>query len=106
MMINKYSFQQKQALIRHLASLYQKQCVVLSYKNHKILKENSEEYQGAFHFINFIDGTLELLIKEHKEILVNDYFQQEDKGWWQQYYSKTTYYRIKTNAMNDFLHCL
>ena len=106
MTINNYNFSDKQALMKHLALIYQRQHTVLRYKSGFILKENSKEYQIAFHFIDFIDSTLELLLKEHKDILVNDFFYQKERNWWNKYYSKTTYYRIKATAMNDFLRCL
>ncbi len=101
-----YTFQDKQAIIGHLAFLYKKQSLHV-HDPSKIFQENQyTNFSQMQAFIAYIDGALELLEKEHKDILVRDFFQGKERNWWSSYYSKTTYYRIKSTAMNEFLRCL
>lgn len=101
-----FSYQDKQRLIKHVANLYTREFVFLHCHNKYILQEKGSKYANASDFVGFVNDVLELLTKEHKQILVNDFFDQKDRSWWTEYYSKTTYYRIKSTAMHEFLHCL
>lgn len=50
--------------------------------------------------INFV---LSSMPKKEMEIIWNDFFFEEDKFWWMRKYNRSTYYRIRAKAMNDFI---
>ncbi len=56
--------------------------------------------------VSMVDTTLSLLPKEEQEIIKNEFIYNLPKNWWQGYYSKTTYYRIKQAAMEKFLNLI
>ena len=53
-----------------------------------------------------IQCSIEQLSSEERRILVTEFIECEDKNWWMDYFSKTSYYRIKRNALTRFIHCL
>ena len=50
-----------------------------------------------------IDYTISCLDRESQRILYYDFVYRNDKYWWREYYSKSTYYRLKNLAMDAFL---
>lgn len=40
---------------------------------------------------------------ESKRIIQKDFIDKVDGDWWLDYYSRATYYRVKTRAMEEFL---
>lgn len=53
-----------------------------------------------------IECSIEQLSKDERRILINEFIECEDKNWWMEFFSKTSYYRIKRNALTRFIHCL
>lgn len=51
-----------------------------------------------------IDYTISCLDEESQRILYFDFVYRNDKYWWREYYSKSTYYRLKNIAMDAFLN--
>jgi len=43
--------------------------------------------------------------EEYKRIITKDFIEHADNHWWMSYYSKSTYYRLKREAMIEFLIC-
>ena len=69
-----------------------------SYKDYLI--DHDEEY------VRYIDVMLSLMPYEYERIIKNDYFQDRIVKWWQEFYSKSTYYRRKHEAVKLFVDCL
>lgn len=69
-----------------------------SYKDYLI--DNKEEY------VKFLETMLSLMPHEYERILINDYFNDRNVKWWQEFYSKSTYYRRKHEAVKLFVDCL
>lgn len=71
------------------------------FKSH-VLKDSDADEKFALK----VEYALSLLKKEEKRIFENDFLDnQQQKYWWRNYYSKSTYYRLKYQAMKTFLHC-
>lgn len=49
---------------------------------------------------DFIIAKLDI---ESQRILYFDYIKKKSKNWYLGYYSKSTYYRLKNNALDEFL---
>ena len=68
--------------------------------NKNYLIDNKEEY------VKFLETMLSLMPHEYERILINDYFHDRNVKWWQEFYSKSTYYRRKHEAVKLFVDCL
>ena len=57
-------------------------------------------------YLFLIDETLSRLSVEEQSVLRNDFLSPLSKNWWMEFYSKSTYYRLRHLAVDRFLHCL
>lgn len=91
-------------IISYLADLYkEKKAEIKSNEkstNKNYLIDNKEEY------VKFLETMLSLMPHEYERILINDYFHDRNVKWWQEFYSKSTYYRRKHEAVKLFVDCL
>lgn len=58
------------------------------------------------HLERMVEKVLESLSKEEREILEQEFIWGKDKLWYLNYYSKSTYYRLRKKAINRFINCL
>lgn len=74
---------------------------VMEKLNEKIDDENElREIIVAFECI------IDTLSEDSKFLLVKEYIENAPADWWIEGYSKSTYYRLKTRAMEEFLFYL
>ena len=72
---------------------------------HALAKSDSAdllERDNANAYINKVKRAYDKLVFVEKLFINNDFFYQEYPEWWVQYYTKSTYYRIRNKSMNDF----
>ena len=62
---------------------------------------NKEELEKAIQSYEFI---LSCLSEESRLIIEKDFLYKDKKDWWVLYYSRSTYYRLKTRAMEEILY--
>lgn len=62
---------------------------------------NKEELEKAIKSYDFI---LSCLSEESRRIIEKDFLYKDKKDWWVLYYSRSTYYRLKTRAMEEVLY--
>lgn len=62
---------------------------------------NKEELEKAIQSYEFI---LSCLSEESRHIIEKDFLYKDKKDWWVLYYSRSTYYRLKTRAMEEILY--
>ena len=62
---------------------------------------NKEELEKAIQSYEFI---LSCLSEENRRIIEKDFLYKDKKDWWVLYYSRSTYYRLKTRAMEEILY--
>lgn len=53
-----------------------------------------------------IQYSIDQLNEDERRILVTEFIDGKHNNWWMEYFSKTSYYRIKRNALTRFIHCL
>ena len=112
-------FKEKCKIIRRLGKEYKKAKIFTSkpyvnYFMHQGVRENSTDYlskneKDREHYENLIkllDMVLGAMDKEYSIILRNDYFESQDSNWWLYYYSRSTYYRLKGRAMDEFMEAM
>ncbi|WP_249029826.1 MG284/MPN403 family protein [Tannockella kyphosi] len=65
--------------------------------------DNKDELESIIITFECIVSTLST---ETKRIIMNEFVEPLDEGWWYEYYSKSTYYRVKSRAMEEALFYL
>lgn len=55
--------------------------------------------------IQKVESALAITNDETTFFLYKEYLEKSKIGWWLEYYSRSTYYRHKVNAIEDFLIC-
>ena len=68
----------------------------------KVKSFNWEEEE----LIELIDSKLRELKENDFELLVREFITKDNKYWWKEVYSKSTFYRHKRKAMITFIDCL
>jgi len=92
---------QRDKIIRYLIHVKQRQLVMVS--------ELRGEYgiHGPLSDLQYhIMDTLYLMDLESQRILINEFIDKRQHDWWKQYYSRSTFYRLKSIATENFLRCL
>lgn len=64
------------------------------------LLDSDEEY------VRFIDFMVSFMPLEFERIIKNDYLEKRKVKWWLEFYTKSTYYRRKREAVKLFVDCL
>ena len=98
-----FTFSQRIRLINYLFDLARKQ----RFQQDRLLVRESlnDKYSEAM-LTEILDSVLDILDEESRRIMVNDFKVRADKQWWQHFYSRSTYYRLKTKATEEFLDYL
>jgi hypothetical protein len=63
-------------------------------------KERMMYYKKYYHLIN---NVLNELKQDSLDLINNDYILNSSQKWWETLYSKSTYYRLKHKAVDEFL---
>lgn len=66
-------------------------------------KDELKQIIKTFHIV------IEKLSQDSQMIIVNEFVLQKEKEWWIEYFSRSTYYRLKTRAMEEalfYFNCL
>lgn len=116
-------FKEKDKLLRHIYTTYRKAQLQLELmdtyfnpypQSQNLIQEKIKPY-GTNYLLKRIEKKrdFELLIdmvnRIHRKvspdsllILQKEYLDLESKGWWQHYYARSTYYRLKRRAIEEF----
>lgn len=125
--INTLTFKQKQRAVKDLFKQYHRAKLKLyclenmnyyPQLNGGIIKENKNQYKRSM--TERLNGTIEdkdelrslvssfemiinALSQDSQLIIKNEFVEQRNDEWWIDYYSRATYYRLKTRALEEFL---
>lgn len=97
--MNNYTFEELIILVKYHFKYYRS---YLKKKNFNQFKPINLECAYAYS----IQSSIEQLTKDERRILLSEYIDCVEKNWWMEYFSKTSYYRIKRRALSRFIHCL
>ena len=126
------TFKEKQEVLKEIFQEYHRikfQLECLENKNfypsigYGIVKEEHLSYQNKDkqlnHYIESKDDlnnilesyhiVINKLSSESKNIIINEFVLERENDWWMEYYSRSTYYRLKTRAMEEalfYFNCL
>lgn len=106
--IGQIPYKEKKLLVSEACAMYRKLKNTEKIFRNKSL--NASDVVKAKNLINIkstsiFDIILGLLSKEHFEVIQNDFINSEiiPSNWYEEKYSKTTFYKIKHDALNHFL---
>lgn len=92
--------------VKKIMKDYLKAVAVITYKEKgiNILENDADNRIGSLMgFVSKVEVVLSLVDDETTFILYKEYMEKNKKLWWTEYYSRSTYYRHKARALNDFL---
>ena len=70
----------------------------------EVIKKSQDVTSTEGLYINYVNYIYSLLTKNDKEIIYNDYIRTDvNTFWYLSKYSRSTYYRNKNKAINNFL---
>lgn len=67
------------------------------------LNSGIEDKDELKSLISSFEMIIKALSHDSQLIIVNEYVEQKENEWWVDYYSRATYYRLKTRALEEFL---
>lgn len=108
---NKLSFVEKTKLVKDACQIYKRYKMMNINTNPdrtsvNKLKEKLAEVKNI-KFLSIFDQVLNLLIPTSYLIIYNDYIAENKRGNWRDlYFSKTTYYKRKHEAVDEFINCM
>ncbi len=98
----KLTFSERRKIIEYLFELARKQEFQ---ENNFYVRERNSSYSEK-RLTDILDSAISILSEESKRIIVNDFKIRTNKSWWQYFYARTTYYRLKDKATMEFLNYL
>ena len=105
--VTKQEADEAKVIAGHLGKLYRsykKEIEIFEYQN--CVAENYRTYKAESEFIYLIDVNLRHCSKDTRCIITHDYLMDSEQDWYRDFYSKSTYYRLKRNAVKEFVDCL
>lgn len=93
--------------IRYIGSIYKRSRKRMDiYEFQNCVKENQEAYSCDQGLVHLIDRTLQDCSAETKCIIRKEYLETNPTDWYTEYFAKSSYYRLKKLALEEFMHCL
>lgn len=98
---------QKEQILNYLMKCYRKSCNrVKRYEVLEMVHEHMEIYRHDKTTVMLVDEAMLELSYEEQRIIRNDYMYPKEQKWFTAYYSRSSYYRLKAQAVDKFLRCL
>ncbi len=76
------------------------------YERMAIVSENQKEYQDDLALVTIVDLTLENCSRVSQLIIRKEFLEINDKNWYMEFFSRTTFYRNKKKAVKEFIENL
>ena len=85
------TYKEMESIIKYLISLQKRQ-------------EVWEVSEG--NLTKIFDFGMQTMNEDEQNVFKHEFILFSDKYWWEEYYSKSTFYRVKSSEMVKFLRCL
>ncbi len=100
----------KKIIVKEMCNLYKKlQLLEINQKNAKRLMTENKNQQIKTEILkskSIFEAILELLDKNQQLIIKNEFLNKRNMEWSEDYWSKTTFYKLKNKAINVFIFYL
>lgn len=99
-------YRSKEIILLELASIYKKYKFRIDLNDNYYSIKEGEPIESYYRYVRVIDLIISKLSSDTKIIILNDFFEDRDNKWYLEYFTKSTYYRLKKKAVNEFINCL
>ncbi len=104
---NKMSYQELEKIVKYIGNIYRKSIVRKEIKTGILqVNEESNTYKYNDDLVIAIDCYLNECSRDTKCIIEKEYLNKNDPYWYLEYYTKSTYYRLKKKAILEFINCM
>ncbi|MCI5722787.1 MAG: hypothetical protein MR283_02100 [Erysipelotrichaceae bacterium] len=105
MSLRQLSYETKIEMLKSLGQMYRKEQTKSRISNHNDMHEYSPSYvqQGIEYMIEEI---MQNCSKDTACIIKHDFLMQSPRNWYYNYYAKSSYYRLRKEAVEEFVRCL
>lgn len=101
------SFSQKEQILRYLMRCYRLSTNRINrFEVCHCVKENQQTYYQDKTTQLLVEDALRELSEDEQRIIRFDYMMPRKDYWYLEFFSKSTYYRLKSKAVDKFLRCL
>ena len=107
MVMKKMCYEDQCKIMEMIGREYKASCVKANMKKlHGSIYDNQRRYDNALEYIDYVDAALRMCDLNTRHIIMHEYLLPSDEKWYLVYYSKSTFYRLKRIALEEFLRCL
>ena len=99
------STQEKEQLIHYLGKLYRKGSVHEAFMNQGMVEDHPVQ-ENDMEITALLRLILRQMNREYAMIILNDFFEVKERGWWHSIYSRSSYNRCKKEAVDLLLNRL
>lgn len=100
----KLSPSSKRKLVERIGSCYRRSRKRQDLMNNTgCIRENARLYHADADLIYLVDRTLKDCTKDTQNIIRHEFLEVSDPYWYEAYYSRSTFYRLKREAIDEFL---
>ena len=76
------------------------------YEIARCVRENQKCYDNDQQFVRMIDRSLEDCTPDTRKIIRKEFLEMQNTLWYMDFYSKSTYYRLRRRAIDEIIQCL
>ncbi|NLC96416.1 MAG: hypothetical protein GX675_02470 [Erysipelotrichaceae bacterium] len=101
------SYQELEKIVRHIGNTYRKSVLRRQISANLLqVNEESSSYKSDNDFIITIECYLNECSRDTKCIIENEFLKKKEPLWYLDYFTKSTYYRLKKKAIIEFINCM
>lgn len=94
--IKKLSFEDKKQIVEIIIKEYEKA------KKH--IENDGPTKQEDMNLITIVNCVLNLVNKNHKQVIENDFISNTNNKWWESQYTSQEYAKLKLEALDNFTY--
>lgn len=104
---NKMSYEAKLKLTAYMGEVYQKSKKRMDVYDY-VCSDNRNNllYEGDRNWICVVDRCLKDCSASTRFIIRNEFLEKKNAEWYEKYFSRSVYYRLKKEAVEEFIHSL
>ncbi|SJZ83947.1 MG284/MPN403 family protein [Anaerorhabdus furcosa] len=106
MLTKPLSDKDKKSFIMILAKAYMRSKRRIQMYKFLSVEENKSYYSSELSTVYLVNSTILLCSPTSQFILKNEFFSYPNPNWYIEYYSRSSYYRLKKQAIDEFIDCL
>ncbi|MBR3357541.1 MAG: hypothetical protein IKG46_06890 [Solobacterium sp.] len=96
----------KRKVAEYIGSVYRRSRKRMDVMLHSGVEESTAQYHTDADMVYLVDRALEDCSKDTRFIIRRELLQKPDPYWYEEFYSRTTYYRLRKQAIDEFLDSL